>query len=490
LNKSSSKQHSISVVIPVFNERRTIAELVRRVKEVPRDKEIIIVDDGSSDGTRSIIERYRDDPDIRVIVQPENQGKGAALRRGFALATKEVVIIQDADLEYDPGEYEILLGPIDRGRADVVYGSRFQHGERRVLYFRHSLGNRFLTLLSNLFTDLNLTDMETCYKVFKREIIQNIRLESDRFGFEPEITVKVARLGCTIYEVPISYHGRSYEQGKKITWRDGVAALWHTLRFSLDRRNFVKDRTLLQSVLVNPPVSPDNGFLTLEAFEQARRYNHWIFGRFRNHVGARVLEIGAGIGNLIAEVLGDERVREVVATDLNPESLQTLQDRFRSDSRLSCVAWDVSCPVPPELHARRFDTVICSNVLEHIEDHESALAAMADLLDSDGKLVLLVPAHPFLYCQLDENLGHFRRYTRKDLVALLEKQGFRLEKVANHNFPGAVGWFWAGKLRKKPRVPSRDLKLFDRLVPLLKIVDPLMAVPLGGVSLISVARRR
>jgi glycosyltransferase involved in cell wall biosynthesis len=490
LNTTSRKHHSISVVIPVFNERRTIAEVIRRVKEVPREKEIIIVDDGSTDGTRSVVERFKDDPEIRVILQPKNQGKGAALARGFELATKEVVIVQDADLEYDPSEYEILLGPIDRGRADVVYGSRFQTGQRRVLYFRHTLGNRFLTLLSNLFTDLNLTDMETCYKVFRREVIQNIRLESRRFGFEPEITAKLARLGCTIYEVPISYHGRSYEQGKKITWRDGVAAFWHTLRFSLSRRDFVKDRALLQSVLVNPPVIPDHGVLTLETFAQFRRYNRWIFRRFRKHVGTRVLEIGSGIGNIIAEVLTDGSVQEVVATDINATSLQTLEDRFRNDPRLSCVVWDLSGPVPVELRGRRFDTVICSNVLEHIEDHDSALAAMANLLDRGGKLVLLVPAHPFLYCQLDQNLGHFRRYRRPELIALLEKQGFCVEKITNHNFPGAVGWFWAGKIRRKPRVANQDLKFFDKLVPLLKMIDPLIAIPLGGVSLISVARRK
>ena len=184
----SSKRVSISVVIPAFNERKTIREIVRRVKATPREKEIIIVDDCSTDGTRQILREFQNDPEIKVILQEQNGEKGTALSLGFQAATKDVVIVQDADLEYDPDDYEALLRPIDLGRADVVFGSRFLHGERRVLYFKHSLGNRLLTLLSNLFTDLNLTDMETCYKVFKREIIQNIELQSQRFGFEPEIT--------------------------------------------------------------------------------------------------------------------------------------------------------------------------------------------------------------------------------------------------------------------------------------------------------------
>ncbi len=247
---------SISVVMPSYNERRTVREIIRRVKAVDREKEIIVVDDASTDGTRDILQSYDSDPTVRVVLQPENRGKGAALRAGFELATKDVVIVQDADLEYDPADYEVLLRPIEAGRADVVYGSRFQRGERRVLYFRHEIGNRLLTLLSNVFSDLNLTDMETCYKAFKREIIQNIELTSERFGFEPEITAKLAKLRCSIYEVPINYYGRSYLEGKKITWRDGLAALRHIIVYSLSRRPFIKDEIALRRVLVHPPDLP------------------------------------------------------------------------------------------------------------------------------------------------------------------------------------------------------------------------------------------
>jgi glycosyltransferase involved in cell wall biosynthesis len=226
----------LSVIMPLYNERRFVAESVERVLASPFDKEIIIVDDASTDGSREIVQALaREHPSIRVLVHEENRGKGAALQTGIAYATGDIVVIQDADLEYHPEDYAQLLRPIIAGKADVVFGSRFLAGEHRVLYFWHSIGNALLTLLSNAFTNLNLTDMETCYKAFRRDVIQNICLESDRFGFEPEITAKVAKSPCVIYEVPVSYYGRTYEQGKKITWRDGFAALGHIIRFNLFR---------------------------------------------------------------------------------------------------------------------------------------------------------------------------------------------------------------------------------------------------------------
>ena len=228
----------ISIVIPVFNEAETVTKIIERVGGVPLpfEKEIIVVDDFSTDGTREILKDFeeKNSHTIKVLYQDNNQGKGAALKSGFALANGEVVIIQDADLEYDPREYPKLLNPILEGKADVVYGSRFISGEpHRVLYFWHSMGNRLLTLLSNMFTNLNLTDMETCYKVFRKEILTKIDIREKRFGFEPEITAKVARIGCRIYEVGISYSGRSYKEGKKINWKDGVWALWCILRYNL-----------------------------------------------------------------------------------------------------------------------------------------------------------------------------------------------------------------------------------------------------------------
>jgi glycosyltransferase involved in cell wall biosynthesis len=251
-NPTAIDNPKLSVVIPAYNEKATIEEILRRVADVQIPKEIIVIDDCSTDGTRQILEQMAAHQtqgassiaaldgsdavelrDLRIVFQATNQGKGAALRRGFAEATGNIVIVQDADLEYDPRDYGTLLEPIIDGRADVVYGSRFLGGPQRVHYFWHYVANRVLTLLSDIFTNLKLTDMETCYKVFRREVLQGIQVKSNRFGFEPEITAKIAKGKWRVYEVPISYAGRTYEEGKKITWKDGVQALWCIIRFAI-----------------------------------------------------------------------------------------------------------------------------------------------------------------------------------------------------------------------------------------------------------------
>jgi glycosyltransferase involved in cell wall biosynthesis len=225
----------LSVVIPCYNEHKTIEKVIAAVRAAPvRSIEIIVVDDCSQDGTRELLQSGLGAEVDRVLYHSKNMGKGAALRTGFAAATGDIVIVQDADLEYDPQEYPLLITPILEGRADVVFGSRFQGGRpHRVVYYWHRLGNGFLTMLSNMFTNINLTDMETCYKAFRREIIQSIRIQENRFGFEPEITAKVAKLNCRIYEVGISYYGRTYQEGKKISWKDGVAAIVCILKYNL-----------------------------------------------------------------------------------------------------------------------------------------------------------------------------------------------------------------------------------------------------------------
>lgn len=223
----------LSVIIPVYNEAKTILEIIRRVKEAPFEKEIVVVDDCSNDGTASLLKENSEG--IKALFHDRNKGKGAAIRTALPNITGDIAIIQDADLEYHPSEYPRLISPILNGMADVVYGSRFQGGTHRVLYFWHSVGNNVVTTLSNMFTNLNLSDMETGYKVFRSDVLKRIKIESSRFGFEPEITAKIAKMGCRIYEVPISYWGRDYSEGKKINWRDGLAAIYWIIKFNLFR---------------------------------------------------------------------------------------------------------------------------------------------------------------------------------------------------------------------------------------------------------------
>ena len=221
----------LSVVIPVYNEKETILEILRRVQSIEWPKEIIVVDDFSTDGTRELLGDLPQSDTLQFVFQPENMGKGAALRAGFERVTGEIVVVQDADLEYDPAEYPVLVAPILANKADVVYGSRFLGGPHRVLFFWHYVANKMLTTLSNMLTDLNLTDMETCYKVFRADVLKRIKLRENRFGFEPEFTAKMARARCRVYEVPISYSGRDYSEGKKIGWKDGVAAIYFILKY-------------------------------------------------------------------------------------------------------------------------------------------------------------------------------------------------------------------------------------------------------------------
>jgi glycosyltransferase involved in cell wall biosynthesis len=240
----------LSVVVPCYNEVNTVKTVLERVLDSPWTAEVVLVDDGSTDGTRDVLTKLKEDPHydrVQIFLQERNQGKGAALRRGFAEAQSRFVVVQDADLEYDPAEYDGLVRPLLDDQADVVYGSRFHSSQpHRVLYFWHSVGNRFLTMLSNMFTNLNLTDMETCFKVFRREVIQSIEIEEDRFGFEPEVTAKIARAGWRVYELGIGYAGRTYDEGKKIGWRDGVRAIWCILKYSAPGeqvRRAVEERT-------------------------------------------------------------------------------------------------------------------------------------------------------------------------------------------------------------------------------------------------------
>jgi SAM-dependent methyltransferase len=452
--------------MPSFNESRTLEEVIRRVLASRFTAELIIVDDGSTDGSLGIAEQIQDTR-VRLIVQPFNQGKGAALRKGFAAATADYVIVQDADLEYDPADYEKVLAPLMADRADVVYGSRFHTSQaHRVLYFWHSVGNRALTTASNMFTNLNLTDVETCYKAFRREVIQGIVIEEDRFGFEPEITAKVARGGWRIYEVGISYAGRTYAQGKKIGWKDGVRAMRCIVRYSAPRERLRQHLTGLTGVRRPASFAEAEPELaeTLETLDGATNYSRWIYGLMEPHLGEEVLEVGAGYGT-ITEMLASRK--RVVATDPSGRCVERLRDRFSDRPDVEILEADVAKATT----TGTYDSIVAINVLEHIEDDGTAIKQMATALKPGGRLLLWVPALDGLYSNFDRKIGHFRRYDIDCLSSRMHDAGLDVIDCHYVNPVGAVAWWTLVRLLRRSPTTAGSAKIFDRFVPVLRRIE-------------------
>ncbi len=474
--ESSPTGVKLSVVIPVYNERFLVAELVRRVLAVSvpeiRELEVLLIDDGSTDGSVEILRRLAAEHphQVRLLEQGRNQGKGSAIRRGIKEATGDLILFQDADLEYDPRDYPRLIRPFLEDGADVVYGSRFLQSERRrVLYYRHALGNRFLTTLSNWFTDLNLSDMETCYKVFRAPLLKSIPLRSNDFAMEPEITAKIAKRDCRIFEVPISYLGRTYREGKKIGWKDAFKAFNAIVRYRLMDDIYEED---------------EYGSHILHRLEKAQLFNHWMADAIAPFVGARVMEIGAGIGNITTFLLPRDLY---LASDINPHYLDYLRNFALGRPYLHVDRVDLEDPAVFQRWAGKFDTVVCLNVLEHVRDPQTALRNMATALEPGGRLVLYVPQGQSLYSSLDEVLGHRCRYEKDALAAELRANGFEVQELRDFNRIAVPGWFWNGKVRKLKNFGRFQLKAFNMMVPLLRRIDPV--IPWRGLGLIAVATK-
>lgn len=468
-----SQFHKLSVLMPVFNEARTLRTIIHRVLNAPVDipLELVAVDDGSTDGSREIItELAAADARIRVVFHEKNQGKGAAIRTAIRAMTGDLALVQDADLEYSPSDYPVLLRPMLDGVADVVFGSRFLCGShRRVLYFWHSVANHILTLICNVLNDINLSDMETGYKLIRADVLRSIPLTANTFTFEPELTTKLAQWGLRMYEVPISYEGRTYAEGKKIGLRDFFKALWAMFKYRF----------------ISPRFTTHEGFYILQSLRRARGFNRWLFRKIMPYIGDSVAEAGCGIGNLTEFLLDRKRL---VCVDNDKFYVDRIYQRFGHLANVIVEDVDLMDMADSQiLRQAELDTIVCTNVLEHVQDDVKTLRNFYSLLQPGGHAVVLVPAHPWLYSGVDKALGHYLRYTRQDLVNKMQTAGFEVIHTEGFNRLGTAGWFVSGKLLRSKTLSPRQMKLYEWLLPLAKLFERLPLLP--HLSIIAIGRK-
>ncbi len=494
---------SLTVLVPVYNEQHLVAASLERLAALEASPlldrlQVIVVDDSSRDrsaavladfaaargitlapplphaprtaGAIPVVERgagRHGRTDWLFLQHARNGGKGAAIRAGLARAECELTVIHDADLEYHPRDLLGFLPVFVDEHADAVFGSRFAGGQaRRALLFRHELGNRLLTFLTNLVTNVNLTDMETCYKAVRTSLLRSIPLVSDDFRLEPELTIKLAKREARIFEVPISYSGRTYQEGKKIGWRDGVKALLAILRFWWSDHVYQEDEW---------------GSQILGRMARAPRFNGWMADTILPFCGQRILEIGSGTGNLTRRLIPRD---QYVASDINPLYLHSLQgltaDRPYLDVTLTDVTRGETFPRPPG----GFDTVVCLNVVEHVDDDVGALRNIRAVLAPGGRAIVLVPQGPEVFGTLDEVLGHRRRYTVESLAKLADDAGFTVKTLVHFNRVGRPAWWLNGKLLKRRSFGLVQIMALNLLTPLFRLVDRVL--PFDALSLIAV----
>jgi glycosyltransferase involved in cell wall biosynthesis len=496
---------SLSVLVPVFDEQHLVAASLGRLEILGESPllervQVIVVDDSSRDRTPAVLASFARGKGIELLPalphlprgggagaallrgrgmrgrmewvflqHPANAGKGAAVRTALALADCEVTVIHDADLEYHPRDLLRMVRLFAEEGADAVFGSRFAGGEaRRALLFRHEVGNRLLTFITNLATNVNLTDMETCYKAVRTALLQSIPLESDDFRLEPELTIKLAKRGARIFEVPISYSGRTHQEGKKIGWRDGAKALGAIARYWWSDSIFKED---------------EFGSQILARIGRAPRFNAWMGQVIEPFCGQRVLEIGSGTGSLTRRLVPRH---QYVASDINPLYLQTLQALTQDRPYLDVAHTDVTRGETfPQLE-QGFDTVICLNVLEHVQDDEAALRNVRAALAPEGTAVLLVPQGPEVFGTLDEVLGHKRRYTPETLTSLAERAGFSVQELIPFNRVGRPAWWLNGKVLRRREFGLFQILALNALTPLFRQIDG--ALPFPPLSLVAILR--
>src|SRR6202051_514508 len=457
---------TLSVLVPVYNEEYLVAASLERLICLADSSfldrvQIIVVNDGSSDRTWEAISQFKEllaaTPNDKLqwlfIQHEKNKGKAAAIHTALSAATEELCVVHDADLEYHPGDLAKMVEVFLAEQADSVFGSRFLASEyRRVLFFRHELGNRFLTLLCNMVSDLNLSDMETCYKMVRTTLLKSIPLTGKGFEIEPELTIKLGKRGARIFEVPIRYSGRTYQEGKKIRWKDGFLAVAAIIRFACSDHVYVED---------------EYGSQILGRLNRAPRFTQWMADIIRPFIGERVLEIGAGTGNLTLQLIPRKLY---YASDINPHYLTYLKNLIPDHPYLRVGYTD------GEKHAsypldEKFDTVICLNVVEHLENDFGALRNIRDALEENGRAIVLVPCGPGLYGTLDKVLGHYRRYSKAQFTELAARAGFHLEALLSFNRFGSPAWWLNGRLLRRKTFGLWQIKMLNFMTPLVRVID-------------------
>lgn len=473
---------TLSVFVPVYNEEYLVEESLNRLFVLEESAylkkvQIIVVNDASKDNTDKILARLAKELpeksfffEWKFLNHDKNQGKGAAIQTALKEANCDISIIHDADLEYYPKDILRMIPLFVKESADAVYGSRFTvHEHRRVLFYRHELGNRLLTFLSNIVSNLNLTDIETCYKAVRTNLLKSIPIRSNDFRLEPELTIKLAKRQARIFEVPINYCGRTYQEGKKINWCDGFKAIWAIIKFSFSDDIFTED---------------EYGSRILARLNRADKFNTWMADTIRPYVGQSVLEIGSGIGNITKKLIPRQNY---YATDINPLYLQISNNLKVDKPYLKISHLDVTDVSDFKKENRLFDTVICLNVVEHIDDDLSALKNISDLLEQGGTAIVLIPRGKWLFNSLDKVLGHKRRYTKDMIIKLATKADLEINKILPFNRIGVPAWFLNGNILRKKTFSIFQVYLLQLLTPLFRIIDNYL--PLPSLSYIAILKK-